>query len=191
MSMLFGAFVEHPRSANFYGEDADEQIVLVLRRSLITNFRWLFLGIIALLAPWVFSTVLIVLGDTSIKDVPYSLTFIGISLWILFWSAYLYVNFLNWFYNVHIVTNWRIVDMDFSGFLHRDITEAPLRTIQDVTHQISGFVPVIFNYGHIIIQTAGENQQIDFHNVPKPARAADIISDLVATLHKEDEQNAK
>ncbi len=186
MSMILSAFVENPKSANFFGEDDGETIVLVLRRSLITNFRWLLLGILGLLGPWFLTSILALVDPTTINDVPYIIAFMGTALWLLFWSAYLFINFLNWFYNVHIVTNWRIVDMDFTGFLHRDITEAPLRTVQDVTHQISGFMPVLFNFGHVIIQTAGENQQIDFHDVPKPAKAADIISDLVTTLHKEE-----
>jgi membrane protein YdbS with pleckstrin-like domain len=188
MSLILSAFVEKPQSAKFYGEDEGEQIILILRRSLITNFRWLFIGIVSLLSPWLLTTLLALGAPESLATLPFAISFIGVTLWLLFWSAYLFVNFLNWFYNVHIVTNWRIVDMDFSGFLHRDITEAPLRTVQDVTHQISGFLPVLFNFGNVIIQTAGENQQIDFHDVPKPAKASDIISDLVTTLHREDEQ---
>jgi len=70
--------------------------------------------------------------------------------------------------------------MDFHGILFRNISEATLANVEDVTHTVSGTLQVVFNYGDVIVQTAGEQREFDFESVPSPARVQDIISDLVA-----------
>lgn len=72
--------------------------------------------------------------------------------------------------------------MDFSGFLYRNISEAPLRNIEDITHRMSGISATIFNYGDVLIQTAGETREFDFTSVPNPIKVQDIISDLVSEI---------
>ncbi len=187
MSMLFSAYLEKPSSTNFYGEDVGEHILLLLRRSLITNARWLLLSVVIFTAPVLLSVLLQFANDPLFTGFPKDTAFVATLLWYFFWFFYTFINYLNWFFNVNIVTNKRLVDMDFYDFTHRNITEAPLRSVEDVTHSITGFSQISFNYGTVFIQTAAEKREIEFEFIPKPAKVADMISDLVAEkkLHKE------
>lgn len=98
----------------------------------------------------------------------------------MFGFGFILQNFLNWFFNVYIITNKKIVDVDFHGILYKNISEAPLRNVEDVTSNVSGALEVIFNYGSVYVQTAGERREFEFENVSHPAKIRDIISDLVA-----------
>lgn len=180
MSMLLGAFLEKPASTKFYGEDEGEFILLILRRSLITNIPWLVISGLMFFAPMFLGSLAVFTDDPIFVSFPMDVTFVILLAWYFFWFFYTFMNYMNWFYNVNIITNRRIVDMDFTGFSHRNITEAPLKSVEDVTHTITGVVEVSFNFGNVLIQTAAEKRELEFQEIPQPARAADIISDLVA-----------
>jgi hypothetical protein len=74
------------------------------------------------------------------------------------------------------------VDVDFHGILYKNISEAPLRNVEDVTSNISGALEVIFNYGSVFIQTSAEKREFEFENVKNPSKIRDIISDLVTEM---------
>ncbi|MBI2620946.1 PH domain-containing protein [candidate division WWE3 bacterium] len=177
---MWEAFWRYPKSTHFDGEDSGEEILLVLRRHLITNLGWIVVSIALVILPTVSKPLLLSLGIGHASTFSPSFTFILTSFWYLFAFGFIFENFLLWFFNVYIVTNKRIVDMDFGGILFRNISDAPLRNIEDVTHTISGAAQVIFNYGNVAIQTAGEQRELEFELVPRPARVQDIISDLAA-----------
>jgi len=44
MSIVFSSFVKNPKKAHLDGEDRDEHILYVLRRSFITNLDWIAIG---------------------------------------------------------------------------------------------------------------------------------------------------
>jgi hypothetical protein len=47
-----------------------------------------------------------------------------------------------------------------------------------VTVKMGGVIRTMFNYGDVIIQTAAEIPQIEFHAVPHPDRVAAILREL-------------
>ncbi|KKU31185.1 MAG: hypothetical protein UX44_C0007G0009 [candidate division WWE3 bacterium GW2011_GWA1_46_21] len=177
---MLNSFWRYPKNTWFDGEDHGEEILLVLRRHLITNLDWIFVAILLILTPFFANAILVFLNaDTHAVFAP-PFVFIFMLFWFLFTFGFVFENFINWFFNVYIVTNKRIVDMDFHGILFRNISEATLANVEDVTHTVSGTLQVVFNYGDVIVQTAGEQREFDFESVPSPARVQDIISDLVA-----------
>jgi membrane protein YdbS with pleckstrin-like domain len=177
---LLKSSIFNPTKCSFYGMDKDEEILLLLRRDLITNLGWVIITLLLVFTPFVAGTIFNSLGVDPLRQLPIGLLIVLTLFWYIFAFGYLFVNFLNWFFNVHLVTNKRVVDMDFSGILYRNIADAPLNTIQDVTHTISGAAEILFNYGTVYIQTAGEQRELEFAGIPEPARIQDYISDLVA-----------
>jgi membrane protein YdbS with pleckstrin-like domain len=101
--------------------------------------------------------------------------FIG---WYLLIAAFVFTRFLGWFFNVGIVTDKRIVDIDFFGLLYKEITSADLNKIQDVSQQQVGAIRALFDFGDIFVQTASETAKIEFEAVPHPARVIDLIDNL-------------
>ena len=87
----------------------------------------------------------------------------------------IFEGFLNWYFNVNILTNERILDIDFNSLLFKNIDIAGLDDIQEVNTTKAGLLGLIFNFGTIMVQTAGAREAIDFTNIPQPYLVADII----------------
>lgn len=187
MTALLGQFIRKPRGIHFDGQDNHEEILLFLRQHVIVNLKWILItGLLFYSLPLL--DALLELGGTSVGEMlPSNYYFIVRFFLGLFIFGYFFENFLNWYFNSYIVTNKRVVDIDFYGITHRRFSEAPLRNIEDVTNSISGFGQVIFHYGDVSIQTAAESREITFENVPNPDRVQDIVSDLIAEIKGESE----
>ena len=166
------AFNYYPHKVHFVGADKQEKIVLLLRRHPITNLPWIFMAFVMVLAPLLMSFV------TGVDFVPVSYQIIFLLSWYLITMAYVTEKFLSWFFNVNILTDERIFDVDFVNLIYREITDANSDQIQDVTVQVGGVIRTMFNYGDVIIQTAAEIPQIDFKAVPKPDVVAQILREL-------------
>jgi len=93
-------------------------------------------------------------------------------------------SFLNWFFNVCIITDERIFDVDFLNLVYREISEANVDQIQDVTVRMGGVIRTVFNYGDVLIQTASEVPRIEFSSVSKP----DLVAKVLRELRVEEEQ---
>lgn len=180
VSTLMRAFLKKPLKSVFDGQDPGEEILFLLRRSWWTNLGWLILFVIFLFAPIILSPVVDMLGTNPTLDPPMSLMFIVYLFWYLFTFCYFFQNYLNWFFNIYIITDRKVIDIDFNGLLHKSFSEAPLRNIEDVTSKIAGFFQMVFHVGDVYIQTAAEKREFEFHGIDNPSRIRDILSDMVS-----------
>ena len=166
------AYCFNPKSVHFETQEEAERVVLLLRRHPITNVGWILITILMLFAP-------AVLSSFPILDfLPGNYRLVSVLGWYLITTAYVLENFLTWFFNVNIVTDERIIDIDFYNLIYKEVSDANIDKIQDVTYKMGGVVRTIFNYGDVIIQTASELPNFDFLAVPKPDRVAKILQDL-------------
>ncbi|MDB5185948.1 MAG: hypothetical protein JWL85_471 [Candidatus Saccharibacteria bacterium] len=84
-------------------------------------------------------------------------------------AAYLYVN------NVVIVTSEKIAQVLYRTIFDRKISQLSIGDVQDVTVSQRGLLSHIFNYGTLVIETAGEQNNYDFTYTPQPYEAAKAI----------------
>lgn len=175
---VFSAYSFHPDKVRFVNEDPQERVILLLRRHPITNLGWLLFAFLAIVAP-AFLTVL-----PFFEFFPAGFKVLFILAWYLVTAAFVYVKFLGWFFHVNIVTDERIIEVDFVNLIYREITDANIDQIQDVTVEMGGGIRTYFNYGDLIIQTAAEIPKIDFEAVPKP----DMVAKVLRELRVEEEQ---
>ncbi|HLC93534.1 MAG TPA: PH domain-containing protein [Patescibacteria group bacterium] len=176
---ILSSTVDHPRNIRFYGEDEGEEILYIFRRSFVTNVGWILMAIFMLIAPLGFNLFFYFLDTNITALLTPSIVFSVNAFWYLFTFGFIYERFLNWYFNVYIVTGKRIVDMDFYHLLSTRVSEAPLRNIEDVTYRQTGVLESVFNIGSIFIQTAAENREFEFDSVANPAKVHDILTDLV------------
>ena len=52
-------------------------------------------------------------------------------------------------FNVYIVTDERIIDIDFYNLIYKEVSDANIDKIQDVTYKMGGVVRTLFNYGDV------------------------------------------
>jgi len=184
LDTLTNSFIKKPKQTSFEGEDHDEEILYVFRSAVITNVGWLVMSAFLLLAPIVFNSFILLATREFPNILSPSIIFIINIFWYIFTFGFMFERFLNWFFNIHIITNKRVMDMDFDHLLHRNISEAPLRNIEDITYTISGAIETVFNFGTVSIQTAAEKRELEFYRVADPAKIQDLLSDMVSNARR-------
>ena len=78
---------------------------------------------------------------------------INIIFW-MFFSVFLYIEWLNHELDMYVVTNNRIIWIDQISFLNRTISECNLWQVQEVNSKTSWLFANIFNYWTLSVQTA-------------------------------------
>jgi membrane protein YdbS with pleckstrin-like domain len=175
------AYAEAPRWLKFQDQEPDEQMLLLLRRHVVTNVPWVVLVITLALLPTLFAILnpASMIGLEWLAQIPNSITIAITNLWYLIVAGIALENFLVWYFNVYLISNKRLVDVDFMGLLSYSAAETELSQIQDVEHRQGGIAQAIFNFGTVNIQTAGTQMKFIFELVPNPSKVADIITDLI------------
>lgn len=170
------SFAVSPDGVRFETQEADEEVVLFLRQHSIFLLPSLILVVILIIAPTVIFPFLLrlILPVT----LPSGYIVVGIVFWYVMTLGVALVSFLRWFFNIYIVTNERIIDIDFIHLLYKEFSEARLAEIQDITYKRAGILASLFDYGNVSIQTAGTLPNIEFLAVPKPSQVVEIISAL-------------
>jgi len=162
----------------FPGQHENEKIILFLRRHWFIFLVRIFLilaSIIMLAAVYLFfSSVNSNFRETAF----YNLLLFGESLATLFIWNFFFILWLDYYLDAWIVTDERIINIEQRGFFTRKISELKLTKIQDVTSEIAGVIPTLFNYGNILVQTAGEKEHFVFTQIPDPNYVKNVIVQL-------------
>lgn len=180
MAHILSAFVERPQRTRFETQQPEEEILLLLRAHPITNLGWIIISILLFITPFVFFSNLAFLGIEQGPNVA-RISLIVTVVWELITFGYIFEQFLNYYFSVYIVTNLRVVEIDFVNLLHKRVSDAQILDIEDVTYTQNGVYRSIFHYGDVIIQTAGAKPEIDFRAVPRPSDIAHLLNELQAT----------
>lgn len=180
---MFPAYVERPTNCRFEGQDPDEKILLLLRAHPITNISWIVTAIFVFFVPFLVPLLAPFLGfDLSVFPQSFFLVFSVINYLLVL--VIVFEGFLGWFYNATIVTNEKIIDIDFSYLLFKAVDLAPLSKIEEADSVTGGIIGTIFNFGTVTVQTAGATIAIEMTNIPKPAQVADMVLDLIGKQHE-------
>lgn len=176
-----GAYVVCP-GRRFADEQEDEEVVLLLRAHPVTNVRWIVGTLFLLIVPQLF------LLTGAFGLIPAGFIFIARLLVYLIALGYAFERFLHWYYSVLIVTNERIVDIDFHGLLNRSVSYAALNHIEEPSLQAGGIWRSFFNFGTVDVATAAEQPGVEIVDVPYPDKVLRIIAELSEELEKRRER---
>jgi len=176
---LLAAYCYFPDKVDFETRERKEKVVLLLRRHPITNAAWMLIVVLMIFAPLVLSIF------PLLSFLPGNFQFIAVLVWYLITMAFILENFLTWFFNVNIITDERIIDIDFHNLIYKEVSDCKIDKIQDVTYKMGGVTRTIFNYGDVYIQTAAEVPAFEFLAVPKPNKVARVLQDLMIEEEKE------
>ncbi|MEX2028134.1 MAG: PH domain-containing protein [Candidatus Curtissbacteria bacterium] len=169
----------------FEGQEHGEKVILFLRPHAITLIPSLVLIIFLMFLPFLLGVFGALVGFDLSFLTP-SQSFFAIIFWYLVVLAYAFYRFIFWYFNVYLLTNERIVDFDFKGLLHKEISYARLQQIEDVSPKMRGFFSTFFHFGNVFVQTAAERPEFEFHHVANPDFVAQKIHEQVR--HEESEK---
>lgn len=161
-----------PDKVSFVNEDPQEKVILLMRKHPITNLGWISIAFLLIIAPFFLAVF------TPLELLPSDYQFVLTLVWYLIISAFILEEFLSWFFHVNIITDERIIEVDFANLVYREITDANIDQIQDVTVEVGGTLRTFLHFGNVVIQTASEIPKIEFEAVPNPDNVAKILREL-------------
>lgn len=170
------SFMVNPTGIKFETQQDDEHVVIFLRQHLIVNLGWIILVILMVLAPILIFPLLFASFQIPFQ-IPMGYFIVGTLFWYVATFGFAIASFIRWFFNIYIVTNERIVDVDFLHLLYKELSETRLVNVQDVTYKTGGIFETFLNYGHVYIQTAGTEPNFEFLSVPNPEIVVQTISE--------------
>ncbi len=177
---FFRSFIPKPDKIQVNIQDKDEKIVLILRQHAITQVGKLFVLIMALV---LIPAILNFAGFVDALPNKFAIAFD--LFWMILAFGLLTKSFLSWFFNVYVITDERVIDVDFHSVIYYNVSSAKIGNIEDVTTKTVGPLAAIFNFGNILIQTAGEKNEFEFTHVPQPAKVTKLLNELILEEERE------
>ena len=180
--------MEHSFSKyHFDGQREDEQILLVLHRHWFDILSQFFI-ILAMLLLFFGSYGLTAFfyADIDIQTFSTLFAFLRNLFFTFIWITF-FIIWIDYYLDVWIVTEQRIINIEQKGLFARTTSELRLEKIQDVATNVKGVIPTFLNYGDVEIQTAAEQEKFLFRNIPDPYAVKDLIMKLQKKFEKSED----
>ncbi len=175
-----------PGRYHFPGQRENEQVLRIIHRHWFNLFSHLFIVILfsaILVGSFLFVPTLF--PDMLRGDNWRFFIFVQNTFFIFAW-LYGFLIWIDYYFDVWIITNERVVNIEQKGLFVRHISELHFQRIQDVTSEVEGLLPTILDFGDVIVQTAGEETRFVFRQVADPSS----VKDLVMRIAKERDADA-
>ena len=160
---------------HFRGQHENEQVLHVIHRHwfnifahFLMIFIFSFLLICSLLAVPLLFPEMLTAANTRF------FLFVQNTFFIFIW-IFGFLLWIDYYFDVWIITNERIVNIEQKGLFVRHISELNFSRIQDVTATVEGILPTMLNFGDVSVQTAGEENHFIFRQVPDPYLIKDTV----------------
>ncbi len=173
------AFKLTPKNIDFPGKDEGEEVFLVIRRHWIVYITHGLTSIILLALP-------ILIGLLAATYFSFSISFplnyilvLGISMFYLVLSTQFTISFMDYYFDIWLVTNKRIIALEQKSLFNRIVSELALKNVQDITIEKNGVLPTILDFGTLFVQSAGKRTRFTFENAPNIYTIKEELNDLV------------
>jgi len=102
---------------------------------------------------------------------------IAFFLWLIFGGIFGFYHYHIWHRDHYILTNSRLIIKEQQTFFSREVREANLDEITDVTYHIKGFWATLFNFGTVRAETASADA-LKLAKISHPAKMQKLILEL-------------
>ncbi len=169
----------------FPGQQADEKTVLLARVhwfKFAGNLLFAFVLVLMWFVAWALIDQYL---PTLLQGMWGNIWILFSFLYFLFVALFLYIGWLNYYLDVWILTNDRLIDIDQKGLFNRSVSQLSLGQVQNIKAEIKGFLPVLLRFGNVDVETAGaEVGRFSFRNIPKPFEVEEKVLILVEDFFK-------
>lgn len=159
-----------------FKKEKDEEIKISVRRHWTNVLGLSVFVLIMITVPIIMYFILS--GFIHLTQGFYNAFILGIGVYYMFVVTLLFIGWLDYYLDVAIITNKRIVDIDQESLFNRRVSELHVSKVQDVTGDIKGILGTVLDFGDVHIQTAGAQKEFVLEKVPHPYKVAKIIIDL-------------
>jgi hypothetical protein len=81
--------------------------------------------------------------------------------------------------DIWVVTNRRIIDIDYRRLFDRDIAILRLDRVQDITTRVVGIIGTLLRFGAVRMQSAGSDKAFIIDQIANPEILRDAIVNVV------------
>lgn len=160
----------------------DEHIVLELRRHWFIFFLETIFLVIFVCLPFV-ALIMLERGGILVNYPATQDWFqFATAAWFLFTWLTFFILWTNFYLDIWIITNKRIIDIEQHALFKRETIEFRIENIQDVSIHVDGFIPTMLGYGDILAETAGEQRHCAIKDAPNPEKVKNLLSTLQANI---------
>lgn len=85
-------------------------------------------------------------------------------------------HFIDWYFDVWLMTTHGVIDIDRNGFFDRSSTRIDYHMIEGISYTVKGVIPTIFNYGKITIDKIGSKTSVVLEDAANPRNVERIVS---------------
>lgn len=157
----------------------DEKIILGIRKHWFVFLMEMFGIFLAAIVPFICAPFLKNIFGAQITEIGQAnyenILVFAAGAWLLIIVMIIYIAMTNYYLDILIVTNKRLIDIDQLGLFARDVATMPLHNLEDVKIQELGIFATMFRFGSLQIQTAAETKEIVIKGLRHPERAKDLI----------------
>lgn len=158
----------------FEGQHPDEHVIFVIRQHGAILFR----SLVFLASITVFPIAALIMFKFSWV---FSYVFFT---WLIIFGFYLLSIWYSYQKSQYILTTKRLINIGQKGFFHRSVSETALDRIQDVSFEVKGIWPSVWDYGVVYVQTAGTSERFVLNCVDEPRKVKDQITSLLKGIKK-------
>lgn len=176
----WSAYAPLPVGIKFASQGKDEEVLMFLRQHPIVNLPWIVIAIAMIFAPFLIMPIF-----QQYLRLPINYVFIAWLGWYLITAGFIVERTLMWLFNSFIITDERMVDIDFTSLIYKKIDYAQLDKIQEVSVQTGGLLNSVVDIGSVFVQTAAEVPEFVFNNIAHPTRVAKLLDELVEEEQQE------
>ncbi|OGI29407.1 MAG: hypothetical protein A2288_03755 [Candidatus Moranbacteria bacterium RIFOXYA12_FULL_44_15] len=172
---------------HFAGQKDGEQILKVIHRHWFDILVQFFI-VLGMLLVFFLSVIYLPLIFPALRESLGQMLFMFLEnlFFILTWFTFFLI-WIDYYFDVWIVTDQRIVNIEQKGLFARVVSELELENIQDITTDVKGVIPTFLNYGNLYVQTAAEMERFVFRNIPDPYSVKDMIMNLQKSAENKEE----
>jgi hypothetical protein len=178
---LFSAIGKNPTDMLFQNQEENERVLLFVRKAFVTNAPWIVFAGILLILPIVVQSFFIIINFKIFVFPARYLLFFLLFYYLLILS-YIYVNFITWYFKISLVTDIRVLEVDFSNLVYKHVAATKIDLIQDISYSQVGVLRTLFDYGNVLAQTAGTIDNFTFEAVPQPENVVQVIENLIGKV---------
>jgi|GEM_PF-3881255 len=157
--------------------DREEKVLKVIHVHPVFFFLIIFLSVVSLASPIIILTLLYDQLSNASESVQ-GFIIVFTSIYYLVVLTICYIAWIDFYLDIGIVTSERLIDIDQAGLLGRKVSQLYLINIQDVSANQEGLFANLFNYGNVLIQSAGSQNNFLWVKVPDPFSLSESLLDL-------------
>lgn len=161
--------------------DDEEEICAIVHKHWVLGVMTLFWPTTSFAAAW-----------AVLYYVPFRMMFYIISLWGVVSLVWWLRNFFDYYLDAWIITDQGVLDLEWHGWFHRQVTRMLYSDIQGVSYEVQGLMGTLMDFGFVSIEKISTDALVEMEAVRHPkAVTRMILKNMEKYLHSKNLKDAR